>query len=344
MSTGTIVTPAQTITLSDGSTIAVGSGSQSVLYTSSSPPPPTQKVIRSGAHLTLGGNPFRAIGYDMFSVATPSWWTPACGTNGVEADFDGYLTSLKAVSPHLNAVRIFIISQDSLHNGVRDWSAIDACLATAAAHGVRIFWTLEDFWDYERSGSQGTGLNGNPSAFFNGGWKTTALPATGETYQSWVTAAVSRYHDNPSVLAWEMMNEPSGMPVQFASDVSALIRKYDTTTPICSGGQGSQETAIAALANIDFLVYHYYTIYNQTDYASTANQALVAGKPWIMSEYGVTSAGQTRANQVHTDLTAFFNTTCSGLLYWAWAAVGGYNLTIGSTSDPSVAVIDSFGL
>lgn len=362
MSTGTIIIPAQKVTMSDKSTLSIGAGSLHVDATGfvvgSSGGGGSTKVTRSGTKLMLNGSEFRPIGVDMWSAASPTWYTPAVGNDVSLAGFDSALVGLLSSAPHVNAIRIFITSQNTWNSGSRDWSAVDSCLTIANNHGCRVVFTLEDYWDYERLGSQGSGLaDQGPAAFYGGGWRITNLHGYHETYQQWVTAAVTRYAGDSRILMWELMNEPqvtsyAPASVQWATDASALIKSIDSVTPVCSGNQGSSATnaTIAALANIDIITYHYYSDVGQTDYATAESQANTNGKPWFLGEYGVLrSLGlPTRASQVTTDLTTFFATSaprCSGLLYWSYAPPNlGDQYAIQSSSDPALANIDAFHL
>ena len=317
-----------------GSTFAVPLSSGYSAWDSSSssppspPPPSSGKVTRSGSQLMLNGSSYRMIGYNMWSAATDTnFFMPAIGVDVSAATFNQYLSDIKATSPHINTIRIFGISQDTLRGGSRNWSAIDSCLTVANNHGCKILWSLEDFYDYERTGAS-TYLCGNYAGFFAGGWQTTPLSCgsggASETYQSWITAVAQRYHDDPRIVMFELMNEPGQMTVSFAQGASQIIRQYDSTTPICSGGwlgtngPSPNEAAILALSTIDVATMHYYAEFSNTDYHSTVSLAHAKGKPWFLGEYGVDkSLGLSgRAAQIRSDLTAFFsasnNPVCCG--------------------------------
>jgi hypothetical protein len=302
----------------------------------------TGKVARSGDKLMLNGSPFRIMGLSMWPMAIRTWCEPPNFDGRLNGQLNTVLSNIRTTAPHVNAIRVWFYQQFALHNGVRDWSGIDSVLNIAANHGFRVIADFEDSWSYERTGSQSPELG---SSWYNGGYKSTVLAKEKEPYRRWVKQVVTRYANDPRVLMWELVSEPNGIIQSFASDMSTMIKGIDPMTPICCGEAGGLPLPILSLPNIDIASYHYYSVYGQTNYQATANNAASAGKPWYMAEYGIpTSAGTAnRANTIQNFLPTMLSTgPCAGFMYWQYAERGGDQFDITSASDPALPVIDNF--
>src|SRR5439155_24602860 len=173
-------------------------------------------------------------------------------------------------------------------NGVRDWTAFDRTLATARAHGYKVVATLVDQWgDCGVSTVAGYGYK-DPS-WYQSGYKQPD-PSVPVSYRDWVQEVVSRYQYDPTVLAWQLVNEPevgdcSTVPestaesilYSFASDVSGLIKSIDPKHLVSLGTIGSGQcgtqaddyATVMSIPTLDLCEYHDYT-YNE----------LVPGDQW----------------------------------------------------------------
>ena len=104
------------------------------------------------------------------------------------------------------------------------------------------------------------------------------------SYRAWVAEMVNRYRNDPTILAWQLINEaevnpggafgvcpPGDVPrdelIAWAGDVSNLVRSIDPNHLISlgtigggqCGSQGSQYQDVHALPNIDLCEYHDYS-------------------------------------------------------------------------------------
>jgi len=307
---------------------------------------PTLKVVRTGDHFTVDGVTTRLNGFNMWPMAIAAGFGHPPNYPGSNVtNFDSQLTHILATAPHVNTIRTFFLQQFTLNNGVRDWSAFDQCLSVADSHGVRLVVSLEDNWNYERTGGGHTpdlGTLGFWTSGSNGYYADHALPSQTEPYRAWVQEVVTRYAGDHRIALWELVNEGNGMTVAFATDMGAVIKGIDPTTPIEVGGVGTN-SGIITLANIDCGSYHYYTDFGQTGWGSEQSACATAGKPWLMGEMGNSGSGTTRSNAINTlEGQIFADSNTGGFVYWQYSEFGGDQFKITSNTDPALPVIDSY--
>ena len=291
--------------------------------------PPTGLVTRSGATLLMDGQPFRPIGLNVYNANSTNncWYDMASGSTLDDA--------LSAMGPGVNTVRAWFFQSLATQNGTRDWTAFDHTLAVAHAHGVKVIATLGNQWaDCEpASGYKST-------AWYEGGY-TQPDPGGTVSYRDWVQQVAARYKNDPTVLAWQLLNEPEVMPyaggdcstvpesratadlAAFAQDVSGAIKAVDpnhlvSLGTIGSGQCGAQDTDYASVMSIqtlDLCEFHDYNpnalipgdIYNglqrRVDQCSALNKPLLVGESGIdlMQEGGVNTAGIAKRAAVFSD-------------------------------------------
>ncbi|KAI1459636.1 glycoside hydrolase family 5 protein [Annulohypoxylon moriforme] len=152
------------------------------------------------------------------------------------------------------------------------------------------------------------------------------LPQIKDAYKRYISTFISRYQDSPTIMAWELANEPRcggdavrNLPVSsnctpatlttWIDEMSAFIKSVDPNHLVTWGGEGGFNRdsddwayngsdggdfdANLALPNIDFGVFHTYPDW-WTKTVSWADQwirdhataAREAGKPVVHEEYG----------------------------------------------------------
>lgn len=304
---------------------------------------PANKVIRVGNQLQMNGQPFRAVGFDIWGMAISSWSHPADYNGNSIAQLAGYLADLRTTAPNINTIRVWMYQQFAINSGVFDYSGFDNLLATCAQYGFKVVASLEDSWSYERTGSQSPALT---TAWFNGGYTNTTLTAEQIPYRQWAINTVTRYANDPRILFWELVNEGNNMTATFVQDMCALLHSIDPNTPI-SDGFGWSSTPQAQYYGVsngfDILDFHYYLDFNQTDTLAIAQVGATAGVPWYFGEYGNDrSTGTQRAAIIQQDATNGFNNGAVGFLYWQYSEISGDSFKITTASDPAVATINSF--
>jgi endo-1,4-beta-mannosidase len=346
-------------------------------------------VARSGQQLLLNGLPFRFVGFNLWRANVTSWNQPP--STGYDLNdgttLDTTLKDIKATGPKLNVFRAWFMQQFALHNGAHtgayDWSAFDKTLQVAQANGFKVIAVLDDQWSYETDGTD-SGSGWLPSTWYQTGYKTG--PFTSYEYYSYrqfVQDVVSRYKNNPAILAWEMVNEPEvassdgvcvsnseSIMASFVHDIGGLIKSIDPNHLVSLGASGNgmcgtiegDYQTVMSDPSIDLCSFHDY--YGPTNI--TANntwnglnvriqQCGALNKPVYVGEMGIHSGATPcngdltcRASYLGQKLAAAFAMPgVVGYLPWQFDDRGsGYNgddYNYGP-GDPGIATLSSYGL
>jgi alpha-tubulin suppressor-like RCC1 family protein len=299
-------------------------------------------VTRNGTQLLLGGKPFRPIGLNIYNANSHGGcWYPM---NGSILD-----DSLTAIGGDENAMRAWFFQPLATVSGVRDWTAFDHTLQTAAAHGVKVIATLENQWIDCDGPNEGAGEYKDAS-WYSGGYASENAPGGTESYRDWAAEVVSRYKDNPTILGWQLVNEPevgdcSSVPEadatqllqNFGSDVSGLIKSIDPNHLVSlgtigggqCGAQGDDYKSVMSVSTLDLCEFHDYTPSQLipgdqwNGLQRRIQQCNELDKPLLVGELGVKpsdvggSLGD-RANTVASKLCAQLSAGVAGVLLWAW--------------------------
>ena len=151
-------------------------------------------VTRVGSRLYLGDRQFRFDGLNIYqAIAAPCW----------RMAFPFQLDSdLAAIGSGQEVARVFAFQHTATTNGERDWSYMDAALATFAAHDVRVIMVLTDQWHSQPCSDTSTDRT---RGWYEEGYKSAIEGAS--TYREWVAQVVARYRDNPTIAMWQLVNE-----------------------------------------------------------------------------------------------------------------------------------------
>ncbi|HXX60917.1 MAG TPA: cellulase family glycosylhydrolase, partial [Candidatus Sulfotelmatobacter sp.] len=164
-------------------------------------------VTRSGRGLVLDGQPYTFTGFNIYNANSSG----SCGGDYVDGPgLDDALTSMGA-GP--GVIRAWFFQDMVTVDGQRDWSAFDHTLAVAQAHGKRVIATLANQWqDCEPA-----------DGYKDQTWYATRFqdtdPGGTTSYYQYVQDVATRYANDPTVLAWQLMNEAEDSPcATFAGD------------------------------------------------------------------------------------------------------------------------------
>jgi mannan endo-1,4-beta-mannosidase len=215
---------------------------------------------------------------------------------------------------------------------------LDFLLDAAAKRHLRLILAFADYWAY-------TGGARQMSA-----WYTSKVddrffaedPRTQADYKRLVRAIVTRvnpltgvaYKDDPTIFAWELMNEPDIHPTplfrDWVAEMAAYVKSLDPRHMIASGHH-SITTRLLELESpdIDFGTWHAYPAY--LGISAQQFEALIAqycalakayGKPVILEEFGVAGSDPERPETYRHWLKAIKgNKDCAGWLVWRLVSV-----------------------
>jgi mannan endo-1,4-beta-mannosidase len=334
-----------------------------IFNTPAAPPgPPPDFVTRSGTQLQVNGQAFRPVGLNIYNANSNDWcWYSMGGTILDDA--------LTAIGPD-NTIRAWFFQPLATTNGIRDWTAFDRTVAKAKAHGYKIIATLTDQWgDCGQTTTHGYGYKDVT-------WYQTAYkdrdPAGTLSYRDWAQEIAARYADDPTILAWQLVNEPevadcstvpestaSALLKTFAADVAGAIKAVDPHHLISLGTIGSGQCGAQAGDYKDVMSVPTLDLCEFHDYSPNArlpgdqwngllvriNQCNELGKPLLVGEMGVRPMDvgntlQARAGVVADKLCAQFTAGVAGVLLWAWDKDGSLldNYDVGP-NDPVLGVL-----
>lgn len=295
-------------------------------------------VRRNGTDLTVDGVPYRFVGLNMYdSVAAPCWKYPI-----------KLSTALRATTGQTVA-RVFAFQRMAVTNGRRDWTYIDNALASYRAARVRVILTLTDTVSGQPCTDSATDRT---LAWYRSGYKHIVEGAT--TYRDWVAQIVRRYRDDPTVMAWQLVNEGEARSQDgtcsearaaaalrtFADDVGSLVKRLDPNHLVSlgtiSGQCGSNEADYLVVYGspfIDLCDYHDYNFPNSpmgnTDHTNglplTLGRATALHKPLMVGEMGIrwdalsTATRAYRAKLLDAKLSAQLSAGVAGVLLWSWS-------------------------
>ncbi|KAJ3967454.1 glycoside hydrolase [Lentinula raphanica] len=238
------------------SSISASSTGTSTTSTVSTPTPTVTGFVKtSGIHFTLDNKPFTVVGANAYWVGLMNY--------GV-ADMNTAFHDIAATGA--SVVRTWGFNEVTTPDGVayyQSWSGstptvnlganglenFDNVVAAAKANGLRLIVTLTNNWsDY---GGMDVYVNqllgqGQPHDFFF--TNATVIAA----YKNYVKTFVTRYLNEPGILAWELANEPRCLGSTSASsgtcsististwveEMSAYIKSIDSNHLVAIGDEG----------------------------------------------------------------------------------------------------------
>ena len=167
-------------------------------------------VTTSDQDLLLSGQPFTMLGFNLWR-ANVSFGLPNTGhlLNNGNA-LNQTLQDINANGGQMNTFRAWFLQQEvTPTTSGYNWAPFDKTLQVAAQNGFKVIAVLADNWGYE----------GPPRKFYNwyqSGYTTEVDQGTlngvsyneNVPYLQYVKDVVSRYANNPTIAAWELVNEP----------------------------------------------------------------------------------------------------------------------------------------
>ena len=219
-----------------------------------------------GNHLMLDGQPYLTAGINYYPQLTPwdLFWPKYDGAT-ISKDFQ-LIQSLG-----LNTIRIFIPFEQmggaKPDNKMLD--KLDDLLGQAHDNGLRVIITLFDF-------------------------RTDYSPWLWSESDRQLDALLTRFRDNPTILAWDLKNEPDRDYAAAGSDnvnnwlrhTAWLARSLDPHHPLTIGW--STPAAALMLPNSsDFVSFHFYAPAVTLPAQLATIKSAVANRPVLITEFGL---------------------------------------------------------
>jgi hypothetical protein len=307
----------------------------------------------------VDGQPYRFRGFNIYNANNRAGCWYALGTA------PALDRTLSAIGPAQNVFRAWFFQSLATTAGHRDWSAFDATLAAARAHDERVIATLGN----QLRDCEGTAPLPRTEAWYRTGYASGLDGGMLASYRDWVREVVTRYRDDPTVLAWQLINEatdptPSGgcSPSasrtlrRFAQDMAGLVKGIDNNHLLSLGTWGARDCGTAGSAYQDVHSVPGIDLCEMHDYSGASaalpqelqlrlRQCRALGKPLFIGEVGirVQDAGSLsgRAAAFRTKLSAESAAGVAGSLIWDWgdgdqAGYSGFEVQPG---DPILKVL-----
>lgn len=305
-------------------------------------------VQACGNKLCINGQPFRAIGANFYDAAgnQNGYY---CGP--VSSDMNGFLDSMFGslqTQAGSNVLRFWAFQ--SYTNGGTDWSNFDRVIQYAKAHGFHLIVTLENQWtDCTQGGYK-------YDTWYQSGYKSP-YGNYKLSYRDYVQAVVNHYKNEPTIMAWMLMNEAESKTTggssdptalyNFAQDMTTLIHSIDPNHLVTLGTIGSGQPGISGSNYEHIYSLPYMSLVEAHDYGSdtqalpggpisnpntcsnsiacdVAQATTILNKPIIIGEAGIQAGSgyqwttSQRASLFDAKINAFWQAGGSGYVIWDW--------------------------
>ena len=307
-------------------------------------------VERTGSQLTLGGAPWRFVGFNDYQLTSmPGGFV--CGRAIDDATLDSMLADARADGA--TVIRTWFFQSYFQTSG---WTAFDRVLNAAAQYGLKVIPVLVNEWtDCEPSTAP------KDLAFFQSGYEQPNSYGYPLSFRDYATTVATHYADDPTVAFWEIGNEMENYSSAgcdssaetagasalraFADDMTGAIKQADPNHLVALGTQGTGQCGLAGsdfqyvhAGAIDLCDYHDYNDathsipndgYNRL--AQRITQCAALNKPLFVGESGIvadvgdqgqstgtidTASLQRRAGFFNAKMTAAFASGIAGYLIW----------------------------
>ncbi|OCH95076.1 glycoside hydrolase [Obba rivulosa] len=335
-------------------------------------PVPTGFVKTSGQNFVLNGETYTLVGANSYWVGLMGYSTSdmnkafsdIAATGATTVRTWGFNEVTTASGDYYN---LWSGSTATVNTGPTGLENFDNVVAAAKANGLRLIVALTNNWD--NYGGMDVYVqqilnSADHDLFYTNSEVISA-------YQSYVKTFVSRYVDEPGILAWELANEPrctgstgtstgtctTKTITQWIETMSAYIKSIDSNHLVAvgdegffndpsssdypyQGGEGIDFNANLNISTIDFGTFHLYPqSWGESEPSTWGSQWITdhstsqksANKPVIVEEFGSTSDQE----DVYTAwYSTIISTGLTGDLIWQ----AGSDLSNGDTPNDGYAI------
>ncbi|BCG96180.1 hypothetical protein MesoLj131a_50440 [Mesorhizobium sp. 131-2-1] len=222
----------------------------------------------------------------------------------------------------------------AINDGANGMQKVDFLIAEAGKRHLRLIIAVVDFWAYTGGAQQMRawyGSSDESTFFFND-------PRTKQDYRTWVRHVVQRvnpltglaYRDDPTIMAWELINEGNAQPLalrlSWTAEMSAYVKSLDSNHLVSSGNANIVDPKLADLTipTLDFETWHGYPLYTNltvqqfndmiTEFCQSGARAK---KPVLLEEFGYARSNRNSADAYAKWLdTLTRDPKCAGWIVW----------------------------
>ena len=219
----------------------------------------------------------------------------------------------------------------AFNEGLAGFSRLDFLIAESQKRNLKLIIAFVDFWGY-------TGGAQQMRAWYGSHDKNTFFfsdPRALRDYRDLVKYVLNRkntltgaiYKDDPTIFAWDLMNEPNIQPdslsLSWIEDMAAYVKSIDQNH-LVSSGCGPERMADISLPSIDFGVWHGYPLYfnlSNDQFNDMISEFCEIGrkasKPVLLEEFGLARSQANQSLVYRKWLTTIRkNNNCSGWVVW----------------------------
>jgi mannan endo-1,4-beta-mannosidase len=266
-----------------------------------------QLIVSDGARLLRDGRPWRFVLANAYYLADEvGQGNAAHATEALDA----------AVTLGLPVVRTWAFNDDPakasrMQNGLAEphepgLRALDVVVAEAARRGIYLILPFIDFWPAYGGIAQWLAWRGTPvsdgeranperyaARFFGDRQLRDAYRRRVESLlDRRNTITGTRYGDDPTVLAWELMNEPRGAPEDWIAFAASVVRGRCRQL-VALGDEDARDSPDVDLASLHFYPEKHGAHDDAERYGNAAIEAAArrVTRPLIVGEFGLRNDG-----------------------------------------------------
>jgi mannan endo-1,4-beta-mannosidase len=221
----------------------------------------------------------------------------------------------------------------AINDGANGMQKVDFLIAEAGKRRLKLVIAFLDFWAFTGGVQQMRAWYGSrdESGFF------FHDPRTKRDYRTWVSHVVQRlnpltglaYRDDPTIMAWELMNEgnahPDALRLAWTAEMSAYVKSLDPNHLVSSGNANMiAKLADLTIPTLDFGTWHGYPLFYKltveqfndmiTEFCRSAARVK---KPVLLEEFGYARSNSNSAEAYAMWLdTLTRDPNCAGWMVW----------------------------